>query len=52
MSSGITGRARWYEAAALARKAQRAFARCPRSPLPSALVAAAWRPLLEEVTAR
>ena len=34
-------RIRWHEAVALERKALRAFARAPRSPLPAALVAAA-----------
>lgn len=36
-------RAAWYQAAALLRKAQRSFARSPRSPLPAGLVAEAWR---------
>jgi Ser/Thr protein kinase RdoA (MazF antagonist) len=40
---GITTQARWYEAVALMRKALRAFARAPRSPLPAALVAEARR---------
>ncbi|GAA2759422.1 phosphotransferase [Actinopolymorpha rutila] len=35
--------ARWYEAVALERKALRAFARAPRSPLPGALAAHAHR---------
>lgn len=35
--------ARWYEAVALERKALRAFARAPRSPLPGALAAQAHR---------
>jgi len=49
---GITTAARWYEAVALVRKALRAFARSPRSPLPAALVEAARQVLSEEVTAR
>ena len=36
-------RAVWYEAVALLRKAVRAFARSPYSPLPSALVTEAWQ---------
>lgn len=36
-------RAAWYEAAALLRKALRAFGRSPRSPLPAALAEEAWR---------
>lgn len=36
-------RVRWYEAVALVRKALRAFARAPRSPLPAALAAEAQR---------
>jgi len=36
-------RVTWHEAAALARKALRAFARAPRSPLPLALAASATR---------
>ena len=39
-------RATWYEAVALLRKAVRAFARSPYSPLPSALVTEAWQCLL------
>jgi aminoglycoside phosphotransferase (APT) family kinase protein len=35
-------RVAWHEAVALIRKAQRAFARSPRSPLPAALVEGAW----------
>jgi hypothetical protein len=35
-------RVAWYEAVALLRKAARAFARSPRSPLPAALVEGAW----------
>ncbi|HWM59596.1 MAG TPA: phosphotransferase [Pseudonocardia sp.] len=50
--SGIADRARWYEAVALVRKALRAFARSPRSPLPAALLATAWPPLLREATPR
>ena len=38
-------RVRWHEAAALERKALRAFARAPRSPLPRALAAAGNRRL-------
>ena len=38
-------RASWYEAVALLRKAYRAFARSPRSPLPLALVDEGWRTL-------
>jgi aminoglycoside phosphotransferase (APT) family kinase protein len=40
-------RAAWYEAAALLRKALRAFGRSPRSPLPAALAEEAWRCLAE-----
>jgi hypothetical protein len=40
---GGTARVRWYEAVALTRKALRAFARSPRSPLPAALAAEAAR---------
>lgn len=40
---GVGARAPWYEAVALVRKALRAFARAPRSPLPSVLVAEAAR---------
>jgi aminoglycoside phosphotransferase (APT) family kinase protein len=39
---GVRHRAAWYQAVALLRKALRAFARSPRSPLPDALVAEAW----------
>jgi aminoglycoside phosphotransferase (APT) family kinase protein len=35
---GLRSRIRWHEAAALQRKALRAFSRAPRSPLPAALV--------------
>jgi hypothetical protein len=41
-------RVRWYEAVALMRKALRAFARAPRSPMPLAQVDEAWR-ILEEL---
>jgi hypothetical protein len=41
-------RARWYEAAAMMRKALRAFARAPRSPMPLAQVEEGWR-ILEEL---
>jgi aminoglycoside phosphotransferase (APT) family kinase protein len=41
-------RARWYEAVALMRKALRAFARAPRSPMPLAQVEEGWR-VLEEI---
>jgi aminoglycoside phosphotransferase (APT) family kinase protein len=41
--NGMTSRARWYEAVALVRKALRAFARAPGSPLPAALAAEASR---------
>lgn len=40
-------RATWYEAAALLRKALRAFGRSPRSPMPAALAEAAWRCLAD-----
>lgn len=40
-------RARWYEAVALMRKALRAFARAPRSPMPLAQVEEGWRILGE-----
>jgi len=40
---GLTERVRWYEAVALTRKALRAFARAPRSPLPADLAAEAER---------
>ncbi len=45
--TAINARARWYEAVALVRKALRAFARAPRSPLPGVLVGAAMSGLLE-----
>ena len=41
-SPGLRPRAHWYEAAALLRKAIRAFQRCPWSPLPALLVDEAW----------
>jgi hypothetical protein len=41
-------RARWYEAVAMMRKALRAFARAPRSPMPLAQVEEGWR-ILEEI---
>lgn len=44
---GLDLRVRWYEAVALQRKALRAFARAPLSPLPAALVAAGHRCLDE-----
>lgn len=40
-------RATWYEAAALVRKALRAFSRAPQSPMPLAQVEEAWRILAE-----
>jgi hypothetical protein len=40
---GFRRRAGWYEAVALMRKALRAFARSPRSPMPCAEAAEAWR---------
>jgi aminoglycoside phosphotransferase (APT) family kinase protein len=43
--SGFSQRAAWYEAVALLRKAIRGFERSPFSPLPSALVAEAWKGL-------
>ncbi len=43
--SGFWQRAEWYEAVALLRKAIRGFERSPFSPLPSALVAEAWKGL-------
>jgi aminoglycoside phosphotransferase (APT) family kinase protein len=43
-------RVRWYEAVALMRKALRAFARAPRSPMPLAQVEEAWR-ILEDLPA-
>jgi hypothetical protein len=45
--SGLDLRVRWHEAVALQRKALRAFARAPLSPLPAALVAAGHRCLDE-----
>ena len=45
--SGLDLRVRWHEAVALERKALRAFARAPLSPLPAALVAAGHRCLDE-----
>jgi len=45
--AGFRLRARWYEAAALMRKALRAFARAPRSPMPLAQVDEGWRLLAE-----
>jgi aminoglycoside phosphotransferase (APT) family kinase protein len=45
--AGYHLRARWYEAAALMRKALRAFARAPRSPMPLAQVDEAWRILAD-----
>ncbi|MEN9936498.1 MAG: hypothetical protein RLZZ387_3077 [Chloroflexota bacterium] len=44
---GFRLRATWYEAVALMRKALRAFARSPRSPMPGAEVEEAWRCLAE-----
>jgi hypothetical protein len=41
-------RARWYEAVAMMRKALRAFARAPRSPMPLAQVEEGWR-ILDEI---
>lgn len=41
--SGLPQRAAWYEAVGLLRKAIRGFERSPFSPLPSALLAEAWR---------
>jgi len=41
-------RARWYEAVAMMRKALRAFARAPRSPMPLAQIEEGWR-ILEEI---
>lgn len=43
--SDFTQRADWYEAVGLLRKAIRGFERSPFSPLPAALIAAAWRVL-------
>jgi aminoglycoside phosphotransferase (APT) family kinase protein len=43
LDPGFRWRAGWYEAAALLRKALRAFARSPRSPVPAALSEEAWR---------
>jgi hypothetical protein len=40
---GMADRARWYEAVALTRKALRAFARAPRSPIPGILAGEALR---------
>jgi len=40
---GFAQRAVWYLAVALLRKALRAYARSPRSPLPAGLVQEAWR---------
>ena len=45
LDPGFRLRATWYEAAALLRKALRAFARSPRSPVPAALSEEAWRRL-------
>jgi hypothetical protein len=44
-SSGFWQRAVWYEAVGLLRKAIRGFERSPFSPLPAALIAAAWQGL-------
>lgn len=44
---GFRERVRWYEALALVRKAQRAFARAPRSPVPGAILTEALRCLDE-----
>lgn len=44
---GFHLRATWYEAVGLLRKALRAFGRSPFSPLPSAMVAEAWRCLAD-----
>jgi hypothetical protein len=44
-SSGFTQRAGWYEGIGLLRKAIRGFERSPFSPLPAALIAAAWKGL-------
>lgn len=44
---GFRLRATWYEAVALMRKALRAFARSPRSPMPIAQVEEGWRCLAE-----
>ncbi|MBK9714889.1 MAG: phosphotransferase [Kouleothrix sp.] len=41
--AGFYPRAHWYEAVALMRKALRAFARAPQSPMPRAEVEEAWR---------
>ncbi|MGH8932197.1 MAG: phosphotransferase [Egibacteraceae bacterium] len=45
--AGFRERVKWYEALALVRKAQRAFARAPRSPLPAAILTEASRCLRE-----
>ncbi len=45
--AGFRERVKWYEALALLRKAQRAFARAPRSPLPAAILSEANRCLRE-----
>jgi aminoglycoside phosphotransferase (APT) family kinase protein len=44
---GFRLRVTWYEAVAMMRKALRAFARAPRSPMPRAEVEEAWRMLAE-----
>jgi hypothetical protein len=43
--SGFIQRAGWYEGVGLLRKAIRSFERSPFSPLPAALIAAAWKGL-------